>query len=180
MKHWCNKYLSPCSSCFGHLPRNGIFGYINLCILTFWGTATNILKNSHRNGCEVVALLNYSTMTVETSSPWTITSSLKLPDTLWLHLFPPQAWTLLLLLSHFSRVRLFATPWTAAYQASPSMRFSRQGYWSGLPLPSLESGPYCGSSHSLINVSSYLIPCPIFPANPNWGKFDHLTCLYLF
>ena len=36
-----------------------------------------------------------------------------------------------------SRVRLFATPWTAAYQAPPSMGFSRQEYWSGLPLPSL-------------------------------------------
>ena len=35
-----------------------------------------------------------------------------------------------------SRVRLLATPWTAAYQAPPSMRFSRQKYWSGLPLPS--------------------------------------------
>jgi len=35
-----------------------------------------------------------------------------------------------------SRVRLFATPWTIAYQASPSMGFSRQEYWSGLPFPS--------------------------------------------
>ena len=33
--------------------------------------------------------------------------------------------------------RLFATPWTAAYQAPPCMGFSRQEYWSGLPLPSL-------------------------------------------
>ena len=36
-----------------------------------------------------------------------------------------------------SRVRLFVTPWTAAYQAPLSMGFSRQEYWSGLPLPSL-------------------------------------------
>ena len=43
---------------------------------------------------------------------------------------------LLLLLSCFSRVRLLATPWTAAYQAPPSMGFSRQEYWSGVPLPS--------------------------------------------
>ena len=43
---------------------------------------------------------------------------------------------LLLLLSRFSRVRLFTTPWTAAYQAPPSMAFSRQEYWSGVPLPS--------------------------------------------
>ena len=36
-----------------------------------------------------------------------------------------------------SRVGLFATPWTAAYQAPPSMGFSRQECWSGVPLPSL-------------------------------------------
>ena len=34
------------------------------------------------------------------------------------------------------RARLFVTPWTAAYQAPPSMGFSRQEYWSGVPLPS--------------------------------------------
>ena len=36
----------------------------------------------------------------------------------------------------FSHVRLLATPWTAAYQAPPSMGFSRQEYWSGVSLPS--------------------------------------------
>ena len=35
-----------------------------------------------------------------------------------------------------SRVRLFAAPWTVAYQAPPSVEFSRQEYWSGLPFPS--------------------------------------------
>ena len=35
-----------------------------------------------------------------------------------------------------SRVQPSATPWTAAYQAPPSMGFSRQEYWSGVPLPS--------------------------------------------
>ena len=35
-----------------------------------------------------------------------------------------------------SHVRLFATPWTVAYQVPPSMGFSRQEYWSGLPFPS--------------------------------------------
>ena len=43
---------------------------------------------------------------------------------------------LLLLLSHFSRVRLCATPWTAAHQAPPSLGFSKQEHWSGLPFPS--------------------------------------------
>ena len=43
---------------------------------------------------------------------------------------------MLLLLSHFSRVRLCATPLTAAHQAPPSLGFSRQEHWSGLPFPS--------------------------------------------
>ena len=38
-------------------------------------------------------------------------------------------------LKSLSRVRLFATPWTVAYQAPPSMEFSRQEYWSGLLFP---------------------------------------------
>ena len=42
----------------------------------------------------------------------------------------------LLLLSHFSRVRLCATPETAAHQAPWSLGFSRQEHWSGLPFPS--------------------------------------------
>ena len=42
---------------------------------------------------------------------------------------------LLLLLSRFSRVRLCATPYTAAHQAPLSMGFSRQEHWSGLPFP---------------------------------------------
>ena len=50
------------------------------------------------------------------------------------------AWTveslLLLLLSRFSRVRLCATPETAAHQAPLSLGFSRQEHWSGLPFPS--------------------------------------------
>ena len=39
-------------------------------------------------------------------------------------------------LSSFSHIRLFATLWTLAHQAPPSMEFSRQQYWSGLPFPS--------------------------------------------
>ena len=40
-----------------------------------------------------------------------------------------------------SRVQLVATPWTVAYQAPLSMGFSRQEYWSGVPLPSLGCWP---------------------------------------
>ena len=44
-----------------------------------------------------------------------------------------------------SRVELFATPWTVAYQAPPSMGFSRQEYWSELPFPSPDPGIEPGS-----------------------------------
>ena len=47
-----------------------------------------------------------------------------------------------MLLSCFSHVQLCVTPWTAAYQAPPSMGFSRQQYWSGVPLPSSISSIY--------------------------------------
>ena len=43
---------------------------------------------------------------------------------------------LLLPLFHVSRVRLLATPWTAAHQAPPTTGVPRQEYWSGVPLPS--------------------------------------------
>ena len=51
-----------------------------------------------------------------------------------------------------SRVWLFATPWTVAYQAPPSMEFSRQEYWSGLPFPSPGHLPDPGLSLSAENL----------------------------
>ena len=48
-----------------------------------------------------------------------------------------------------SRVRLIATPWTVAHQASLSMEFSRPGYWSGLPFPSPGDFPDQGSNPGL-------------------------------
>ena len=47
-----------------------------------------------------------------------------------------NAWKWKVKVKSLSRVRLSATPWTVAYQAPPSMGFSRQEYWSGVPLPS--------------------------------------------
>ena len=55
-----------------------------------------------------------------------------------------NAWKWKVKVKSLSPVRLLATPWTAAHQAPPSMGFSRQEYWSGLPLPSpasLSSSP---------------------------------------
>ena len=57
----------------------------------------------------------------------------------WVAIFFSNAWKWKVKVKSLSRVRLLATPWTEAHQAPPSMGFSRQEYWSGVPLPSLDS-----------------------------------------
>ena len=54
----------------------------------------------------------------------------------WVAISFSNAWKWKVKVKSLSRVRLLATPWTAAYQAPPSMGFARQECWSGLPLPS--------------------------------------------
>ena len=55
----------------------------------------------------------------------------------WVAISCSNAWKWKVKVKSLSHVRLVATPWTAAHQAPPSMGFSRQEYWSGVPLPSL-------------------------------------------
>ena len=57
----------------------------------------------------------------------------------WVAISSSNAWKWKVKVKSLSRVRLLATPWTAAHQAPPSMGFSRQEYWSGVPLPYLEN-----------------------------------------
>ena len=54
----------------------------------------------------------------------------------WVAISFSNAWKWKVKVKLLSSVRLLATPWTVAYQAPPSMEFSRQEYWSGVPLPS--------------------------------------------
>ena len=54
----------------------------------------------------------------------------------WVAISFSNAWQWKVKVKLLSRVRLLATTWTAAYQAPPPMGFSRQEYWSGVPLPS--------------------------------------------
>ena len=55
----------------------------------------------------------------------------------WVAISFSNAWKWKVKVKSLSCVRLLVTPWTAAHQAPPSMGFSRQEYWSGVPLPSL-------------------------------------------
>ena len=65
-------------------------------------------------------------------------------------------------LSHFSGVRLFVTPWTIACQAPLPMGFFRQEYWSGLPFPSPtdlpDPGIKCGCSALQVDTLLYEPP----------------------
>jgi len=54
----------------------------------------------------------------------------------WVAISFSNAWKWKVTVKSLSRARLFMIPWTAAYQAPPSMGFSRQEYWNGVPLPS--------------------------------------------
>ena len=57
----------------------------------------------------------------------------------WVAISFSGAWKWKVKVKSLSRVRPFVTPWTTAYQAPPSMGFSRQEYWSGVPVPSPKS-----------------------------------------
>ena len=71
----------------------------------------------------------------------------------------------MVMVKSLSRVRLFATPWTVAYEAPPSMGFSRQEYWSGLPFPSPGDLPDPG-----IEPRSPALQADALPSEPNSGN----------
>ena len=76
-----------------------------------------------------------------------------------------------------SCVRLFATPWTVAYQAPQSMEFSREEYWSGLPYPSPGDLP-----HPQIKPGSPALQADTVPSGPPGKPNLWLTvhCVYLY
>ena len=69
----------------------------------------------------------------------------------WVAISFSSSWKWKVKVKLLSRVGLFATPWTAAYQAPPPMGFSRQEYWSGLPLPSPQISPSQLQMHKWAN-----------------------------
>ena len=71
----------------------------------------------------------------------------------WVTISFSNSWKWKVKVKSLSRVRLLATPWTAAYQAPPSMGFSRQEYWNVLSWPSPESDSYeTKCSYQLSNI----------------------------
>ena len=78
----------------------------------------------------------------------------------WVAISFSKAWKWKVKVKSLSHVRLLVTPWTAAYNAPPSMGFSRQEYWSGLPLPSpiksLKARPLIPDGYHIADVQ-YLL-----------------------
>ena len=78
----------------------------------------------------------------------------------WVAISFSNAWKWKVKVKSLSHVRFLATPWTAAYQAPPSMGFSRQEYWSGVPMPSLSLTHTHTHTHKDYRHCKYL--------NKNW------------
>ena len=81
----------------------------------------------------------------------------------WVAISFSNAWKWKVKVKSFSRVQLLATPWTVAYQAPLSIGFSRQEYWSGVPLPS----PFAHQSNTWFPPIQSLL----------WGSFHKLLIL---
>ena len=93
---------------------------------------------------------------------------------------------LLLLLSHFSRVRLCATPQTAAHQAPPSLGFSRKEHWSGLPSPSPElileylNAHHLTHEHLEKTINTFASPHSLHSEYKEYNALWSLTTGFLF
>ena len=86
----------------------------------------------------------------------------------WVAISFSNAWKWKVKVKSLSRVRPLAAPWTAAHQAPPSMGFSRQKYWSGVPLPSPDW--YANGSQIIWPNSE---GCALL-SHPHHGSFSHL------
>ena len=87
----------------------------------------------------------------------------------WINIQNERSDSILKKVKSLSCVQLFATPWTVAYQALPSMGFSRQEYWSGLPFPSPEDLPDLG-----IEPRSPALQADALPSEPP-GKLNSIS-----
>ena len=99
---------------------------------------------------------------IDGSPPGSVPGILQARTLEWVAISFSNAWKWKVKVKSLSRVRLLVTPWTAAFQAPPSMGFSRQEYWSGMPLPSpLFSWPLNNYEMPLFSLVMHLVSKPI-------------------
>ena len=93
----------------------------------------------------------------------------------WIFFFAVWRYIVAVVVQSPSPVQLFATPWTVAYQASLSMGFSRQEYWSGLPFPSPGDLPNPG-----IKPGSPALGADALTSEPPGKPMSNLFSKYLY
>ena len=86
----------------------------------------------------------------------------------WVAISFSNAWKWKVKVKSLSRIQLLATPWTAAHQAPPSMGFSRQEYWGGVPLP---------SPILTLVTSFYIFHISVLPAAPKTQRKIEISTL---
>ena len=107
----------------------------------------------------------------------------------WVAISFSSAWKWKVKVKSLSHVQLLVTPWTAAYQAPLSMGFSRQEYWSGVPLPSLCCSPWGHKESDMTEQLNWMYPnihsSIICPSTDEWikkmwciGLAFSFTCIY--
>ena len=137
----CGRYWANCFPCMSLLYLGG--GGLPMSMLLLLLLLSHF---SHVQLCDPI----------DSSQPgFTVPEILQERTLEWVAVSFSNAWKWKVKVKLLSRVRLFATPWTAAYQAPPSMGFSRQEDWSGLPLPSLANEYDCVAInlHTLPSIS---------------------------
>ena len=135
-------------SCFFYHPpgvRNlisGSFPFSKPRLYT-WKFLVHVLLNPAAAAAAAKSLQSCPTLCdpIDGSPPGSLIPGILQARTLeWVAISFSNAWKWKVKVKSLSRVRLLETPWTAAYQAPLSLGFSRQEYWSGLPLLSLTRG----------------------------------------
>ena len=91
----------------------------------------------------------------------------------WVDISFSNAWKWKVKVKSLSHVRLLGTPWTVAYQAPPSMGFSRQEYWSGVPLP---SPPKAHGWPNTIFTNWKVNVCRLSSSNTKGSDFNFKIC----
>ena len=106
---------------------------------------------------------------IDVSPPGSPTPGILQARTLeWVAISFSNAWTWKVKVKLLSRVWLLATPWTAACQDPPSMGFSRQEYWSGVPLPSPNIDPRLVEIRTLKMLETSLGCQSIWELSTSW------------
>ena len=114
---------------------------------TKWQTGKIVLNSYQRKGIHSKTYILYAAKSLQScptlcdprdGSPpgFPVSRILQARKLEWVAISFSNAWKWKVKVKSLSRIPPLATPWTAAYQAPPPMEFSRQDYWSGVPLPS--------------------------------------------